>query len=486
MSFFSSDWDDEDDEDVFQGDVDALVRDFESKQRSNFSAREWLELYRYYASQFPAQTGQYRADTYIKVILETAINQFPYMSIFTLHLVEWLVRDQKYAKARAAITQALQYTPFEPALGFMQALILSIQGNKKKALEELLSVLQNVGDEEAMLEDFLEISLFHGQFELAMPVLEKALDTGAEVSVILEKYIEKAEESGLVDALIPMIQRIIDKDPYSAEAWYVLGSGYMAQGDHEQALKALDFAITINENFDDAWVTLLECTYELGYYDKFIIQYNELQKRFPKKTFIEVEGLLAWSHYEQGDIKTCRSIYKEILKNQPQDAECWYSMGLTWHYEENYHAAIPYLERAYDLDHFECDYGMVLASAYFGANLPEKWEPLYESLTIEHASNPEVWLDFSTSLYETGNTDKAIDIIETGLLNNLKHSGLFYRLAALCYLSGQASAALIILEKALEINANEHIQLFTFAPELKKATSILACIAKFTTPRTGI
>ena len=320
MSFFSSDWDDEDEEDVFQGDVDALVRDFESKQRSNFSAREWLELYRYYASQFPAQTGQYRADTYIKVILETAINQFPYMSIFTLHLVEWLVRDQKYAKARAAITQALQYTPFEPALGFMQALILSIQGNKKKALEDLISVLLNVGDEEAMLEDFLEISLFHGQFELAMPVLEKALDTGAEVSVILEKYIEKAEESGLVDALIPMIQRIIDKDPYSAEAWYVLGSGYMAQGDHEQALKALDFAVTINENFADAWVTFLECTYELGHYDKFIVQYNELQKRFPKKTFIEVEGLLAWSHYEQGDIKTCRSIYKEILKNQPQDA----------------------------------------------------------------------------------------------------------------------------------------------------------------------
>ena len=163
MSFFSSDWDDEDEEDVFQGDVDALVRDFESKQRSNFSAREWLELYRYYASQFPAQTGQYRADTYIKVILEKAINQFPYMSIFTLHLVEWLIKDQKYAKARTAITQALQYTPFEPALGFMQALIQSIQGNKKKALDELTSVLQNVGDEEAMLEDFLEISLFHGQ-----------------------------------------------------------------------------------------------------------------------------------------------------------------------------------------------------------------------------------------------------------------------------------------------------------------------------------
>lgn len=487
MSFFSSDWDDDDDEDedVFQGDVDALVRDFESKLRNNFSAREWLELYRFYASQFPAQTGHYRADTYIKVILETAINQFPYMPIFSLHLTEWLVRDQKFAKARTIINQALQYSPLDPALGFMQALIHSLQGNKIKALQELTVVLQNTGEEEDLLEDFLEISLYHSQFDLAMPILEKALDTGAEVSMILEKYIEKAEEGGLIDALIPMIQRIIDQDPYSAEAWYVLGSGYMAKGDHEQALKALDFAITINDNFADAWITLLECNYELGKYDGFIEQYNELQKRFPKKTFSEIEGLLAWSYYEIGDIKTCRSIYKEILKNQPLDAECWYSMGLTWHYEENYLSAIPYLEKAYDLDHFECDYGMVLASAYFGANMPEKWMPLYESLSIEHAGNPEVWLDYSTSFYETGKPEKALDVIETGLLNNQQHPGLLYRLAALCYLSGQGSAAIFVLEKALEINANEHIQLFTFAPELKKATAILACIAKYTKPRTG-
>ncbi len=486
MSFFSSDWDDEEEEDVFHGDVDAMVREFESKQRVKFSAREWLELYRFYASQFPTQTGQYRADTYIKIILETAIQQYPYMPIFSLHMVEWLVRDQKYTKARSCISHALQYAPFEPALGFMQALVFGLQGHKKKAMDELLKVLQNAGEEEAMLEDFLEISLYHGQFDLAMPILEKALDAGSEVSVILEKYIEKAEEGGLIESLLPMIQRIIDQDPYSAEAWYVLGSGHMAKGDHEQALKALDFAITINDNFADAWITYLECIYELGQYEEFIKLYNELQLKFPKKTFAEIEGLLAWSYYEQGDVKTCRMLYKEIIKQQPQDAECWYSMGLTWHYEENYSAAIPYLERAYNLDHFESDYGMVLASAYFGAHMQEKWEALYESLRVEHTSNPEVWLNYSTSLYEVGETGRALEIVETGLQNIPNHCGLLYRLAALCYLSGQASAALFVLEKALELNANEHIQLFTFAPELRHATQILSCISKFTQARTGL
>lgn len=159
-----------------------------------------------------------------------------------------------------------------------------------------------------------------------MPVLEKALDTGAEVSVILEKYIEKAEESGLVDALIPMIQRIIDKDPYSAEAWYVLGSGYMAQGDHEQALKALDFAITINENFADAWVTFLECTYELGYYDKFIINIMNSKNASPRK------HLLKWKACWHGVI-TSKAISKLVapstkksLKISPKTL----NVGILW------------------------------------------------------------------------------------------------------------------------------------------------------------
>ncbi len=485
MSFFSSDWDDDEDDEIFQGDVDALVNDFESKFREQFSAREYLELFRHYASQFPTQTGQLRVDQHIKNILDAAIAQYPYMPIFTLHMCEWLIRDSKLNRAKAYIDKALKFNPFEPALGFMQALIYSLQGNENNALEKLSQILQNIGEEESLIEEFLEIALYHEQFKLAMPILEKALDAGADVSNIIEKYIEKAEENGLIAALIPMIERIIDQDPYSAEAWYVLGSAWMNQSNHEKGLKALDYAVTINENFADAWMAFLECQYELGQYEEFIKTYLSLQDKFHKSAFDEVYGLLAWSYYESGDTKTCRSIYKDILKKQPHDAEAWYSMGLTWHYEENYSAAIPYLEKAYDIDRFEPDYGMVLASAYFGAQLIDKWEPLYTTLTLEHPKNPELWLDYITALHESGEAEKALDVIEKALTNNPQHPGLLYRFAALCYLNGQQNAASLVLERALELNPNEHIQLFTFAPELKKSTLILSIISKFTSPRTG-
>ena len=47
MSFFPSDWDDEDFDDSFDslpGEIDAIASDFESRNRENFTARELIQL----------------------------------------------------------------------------------------------------------------------------------------------------------------------------------------------------------------------------------------------------------------------------------------------------------------------------------------------------------------------------------------------------------------------------------------------------------
>jgi Flp pilus assembly protein TadD len=95
-------------------------------------------------------------------------------------------------------------------------------------------------------------------------------------------------------------------------------------------------------------------------------------------------------------------------------------------------------------------------------------------------------LDYITALHENGESEKSLEVIEQALTNNPQHPGLLYRFAALCYLNNQVNAALLVLERALELNPNDHVQLFTFAPELKKARAILNCISKFTTPRLGL
>ena len=278
MSFFPSDWDDEEEDednfDSFQGDVESLVSDFENKSRDSFTARELMELFRYYSTEI-VLPGENRGPIYAKIVIELGIQQFPYMPIFTLHMVEILMKEAKYKKAHKYIEQATAYTPFEPSLLMMKTILFSHEGARKLAFESLNAALEIAGNDDETLEDFLEMALYHEQYELTLPIVEKALNAGAEISPIIEKYIIRSDDGALVAELIPTIEAIIEQDPYSSEAWYVLGSGFLAQENHEKAIRAFDFAVTINENFADAWIALMESHYELSHYEIFIGMYNE-------------------------------------------------------------------------------------------------------------------------------------------------------------------------------------------------------------------
>ena len=485
MSLFNSDWEDDDEDDDlggFQGDVELLAQDFESKSRDTFSARELLELFRYYSNHLTNSTGDFQHETYAKIVIELGIQQFPYLPIFTLHMVELLVKEEKFKKAHKYLDQATAYTPFDPLLMMMKATLFAVEGARKLAFETLQTALEVAGDDEEILEDFLEMALFHEQYDLTLPIVEKALNTEADIHPIIEKYLSRVEDGDLISELIPTIEAIIDQDPYSADAWYLLGTGMMAENRLDEALRAFDFAVTINENFADAWICYMECLYEQSNYSKLLTIYTELLQKFPQKTFIELEGLIAWSYHEAGQTQKAREIYKEIVKRNPEDAESWYSLGLTWQQEDNFTNAIPYLEKAQQLDPLEVDYGLVLASAYLLTNKEEKWSHLYQYLSQEFPFQSEVWLDWGVALYETGQLNKALDITEQGLENNPSSLQLLYRMAALCYLSNNQEVALLILEKALEVNPEEHHTMFIFAPELKKAIKIVELISRFIPP----
>lgn len=481
MSFFPSDWDDEDDDD-FNGNVEELVKEFENRNRDDFSPRELLEIYRYYSMDqlFSGVEGTGRS--HMKMVLELGMSQFPYIPVFTLHMVEILMGEKNYRLARKYISQAKEYNAFEPALFFMEAVVYSLEGRNEKALDLMNTGLELAADDAETIEDFLELLMFYGRFEMALPVLEKALRKGQDVSYILEKWLDIATEDEDIGKIIPLLERMVDENPYSEDAWYLLGSAFLELENHEKAAHAFDFAVTINENFLEAWNGYLECLYETGKYADFIKHHTEQKPRFSTGAFDDLAGLHAWSLYETGNIADSRTLYRQILKKNPQDSESWYSLGLTWHYEQNYASALPYLERAYELNPTEADYGIVLAAAYFGLQETEKWDALYDILAQEHPEEEEVYLDWGVALHETGETDRALEVTQLGLKQNPNSFRLMYRLSAVCYITGQQAAAEYLLETALSVNAEEHAQMFIFAPELKKAGSLLRIIARYVNP----
>jgi tetratricopeptide (TPR) repeat protein len=481
MGFFPSDWDD-DEQDGFNGNAEELARKFELDKDAQFSPRELMEIFRYYSlahlkSAIP-EIGFIR----MKSVLEVGTAQFPYIPVFAIHLAEVLMGELNYRLARKYINKAKEYNQFEPALHFLEATIYSLEGRTDKATESMAEGLQLAGEDEQVHEDFLELLIHYRQFEMAIPVLERCLDLKADVNYIIEKWLAQTEDLKIINALIPMLERIVNNDPYSEESWYLLGNAFASAELYSQAVDAYDYAVTINDNFLEAWLGYLESTYEIGDYSTFIKYYHEQKNRFHPAAFEELKGLLAWSYYENGNTQEARSIYREILKNNPQDSESWYSLGLTWHYSGDYSAAIPCLKKAWELNPIEADYGIVLAAAYFGNNEEDKWQLLYEVLANDFPEEEEVWLDWGVALHETGDTDKALEITENGLTNCPANAKLLYRMAALCYLIGQKESSAYLLETALQMNAEDHVQMFIFAPELKKSGYLLRIISKHIKP----
>jgi hypothetical protein len=113
MSFFPSDWDDEDDDD-FNGNVEELVKEFENRNRDDFSPRELLEIYRYYSMDqlFSGVEGTGRS--HMKMVLELGMSQFPYIPVFTLHMVEILMGEKNYRLARKYISKQKNTMPLNP------------------------------------------------------------------------------------------------------------------------------------------------------------------------------------------------------------------------------------------------------------------------------------------------------------------------------------------------------------------------------------
>src|SRR5436190_21061510 len=96
MSFFPSDWDDEESEEEFEANVEELAREFETHDRDDFTPRELIEIFKFYSfNQFGGNSGN-NGIKLMKMVLQQGFSQFPYIPVFAIHLVEVLIREKNY------------------------------------------------------------------------------------------------------------------------------------------------------------------------------------------------------------------------------------------------------------------------------------------------------------------------------------------------------------------------------------------------------
>lgn len=194
---------------------------------------------------------------------------------------------------------------------YVRAEILIKEGRTEESSSYLL---QQIGTMQDCLDTFLydcaAIFMDYDQWEMAGEWMERLRDSypdhprlpimDAEIKMGLDDF----------ENALPLLQKILDNEPYDAEAWNLLAETQVALGNYTEALEAADYALAINPEDNNA----------------ILMKAN------------------AYMHDDQ----TGAAIehYTKYLKAQPDDFSVQISLALCLTSEERYKEVLPLLDKA--------------------------------------------------------------------------------------------------------------------------------------------
>jgi tetratricopeptide (TPR) repeat protein len=85
---------------------------------------------------------------------------------------------------------------------------------------------------------------------------------------------------------------------------------------------------------------------------------------------------------------------------------------------------------------------------------------------LDH-SNRDILLDISEVLFDSGKADVAILTTSKGIEEQPENISLYYRLAALLYLTGKEKESLVVFEQAVSLDKEGVAEFFDFDTTLK-------------------
>jgi protein O-GlcNAc transferase len=128
---------------------------------------------------------------------------------------------------------------------------------------------------------------------------------------------------------------------------------------------------------------------------------------------------IALKHEQAGDLKEAESIYKEILKFHPENADVLHLIGLLYYQNGNYDSAITYIRKA-----------------------------------LQFNPNAEIYNNLGTVLRQKGHFDEAIYYYQKAIQLNPNFATAHNNIGTIFQSKGLLNEAIVSYEKALQIDQN--------------------------------
>lgn len=451
-----------------------LKQDFEAGARVHYAQEELEELADWYISLLGFDDD---AREQLSRVCSMGRDYYPYCGYFHLATARLHFAAQALDRAHACLEKARILDPSEAELYVLEGLLFTLRKDRIRAQRAFTEALEHAENRQEMLGRISEELLRNGDRDLAVPFLEELLSTNTLPAVVLEELLTHYLDLELNEKALNLAQKHVDHEPYNGDYWVQLGNVYRQIGLDEKAVWAFDYAILINEGDYSAWCRKFETQYDVEDYSGAYDTYRQLLQHFnPEDVF---QGMYAWVLYETGRLEEAQSIYTDLVRNNTEDAESWYGLGLTYQFSGDATMGVHCLTRAVQLSDEDLDYGLSLADCLFEAGYPERSSREYARLSAMYPEDSTLWCSWATMLHESHDLKAAMEVINMALQQLPDDFRLWYISAAVHYLGGRNVAAMEALQYALALNYKEHEEMFKFAPELRQVGTIHEMIARY-------
>lgn len=225
------------------------------------------------------------------------------------------------------LTNLINQDSLNPAWYAERAKLYALNESYEEAIHDFRQAIRLGSDQVAYYHDLANTYLDNFRSKEALSTMELAAERFpdsihtqlklCEVQFILKQY----------EGSIQTINKILQKQPYSAEAFFMLGMNFKEMGDTARAINGFQTAVEQNPHLVDGWI-------ELG--GLMQLRNNPLARQYyenaARMDTSGVHGLYALSHYyhQTGQLEEAKSAYSKLLTRDPSFDEAMLALGLIY------------------------------------------------------------------------------------------------------------------------------------------------------------
>ncbi|AUC15531.1 hypothetical protein BTO06_10430 [Tenacibaculum sp. SZ-18] len=446
---------------------------FESMLKTNdvyfFDATEFEEIVQHYLN-----IGKH---TLAKKAIHLGLDQHPHSIALKLLKVEVFIFDDNFEDAVKLINQIEAVEPHNDEVFFQKAVILSKYKKHQEAIDVLKQSLDYVEDPIDVWAMIGMEYLYLDDFDNARLNFVKCIEVDFEDYSSLYNIVYCYEMQEDFEQSITFLRKYIDKNPYSEVAWHQLGKQYFELEDYENALKAFDYAVIIDETFIGGYLEKAKSLEQLGHFEKAIENYLITLELDDPTAFAYVRIGECYENLEAPG--TAIEFYKKAVYEDPLLDKAWLLLINLYCEADNYNKALYYINKALQIDDSNIIYWRKYAEINSKLNFFDETVKAFQTCIELGDVDIEVYLALADVLIYLGEFKNSIKVLIKAKNTYKEFAELEYRLFGLFMIQGEEQYAFIHLKNALCIDCEGLSLIEDLFPSVTENEKVQRIISQF-------